>query len=77
MCPINQTKVGDYVVLANDFQLENEIVSWNKSMTSQEIYLLQFNELNEIFEKKQVEFEESLRQEKLAEIKFAELIKEI
>ncbi len=61
----------------NNAQLGNEIVSLNKGILSQETFLLQFNELNEIFEKKQLEFDESMREEKLAEIRFAELRKEI
>ncbi len=61
----------------NNTLLGNEIVSLNKSILSQETSLLQFNELNEIFEKKQTEFDESMKQEKLAEIRFAELRKEI
>ncbi len=61
----------------NNIVLGKEIISLNKSILSQETSLLQFNELNEIFEKKQTEFDESMRQEKLAEIRFAELRKEI
>lgn len=61
----------------NNIKLGNEIVSLNENINLQANFLLQFNELNEVFEKKQLEFDEAMKQEKLAEIKVAELRREI
>ncbi len=57
--------------------LVDEISTLDQDIDSKENSMSEFKEFDDLFQKKQLEFDEASRQEKMAEIKVAELRKEI
>jgi exonuclease SbcC len=74
---LNEKKLRVAELEKSNLNFEKEIFLLSREINEKESSLSQFDELNGLFEKKRIEFDEATRQEKIAEIKVAELRKEI